>query len=605
MHQENLQKQKILIVDDSEFNRSILTDILGEEYEIFEAVDGVEAIAMIQRHAMELSAVLLDIVMPRMDGFEVLTVMNQKHWIEDIPVIIISAESGSGQIEKAYNLGATDFIMRPFDAMLVHRRVVNTILLYTKQKNLISLVIDQIDENEHLSNVMVDILSHIVEFRNGESGLHIIHIRTFTEVMLRQLQRMTDRYSLTQADIAMISLASALHDIGKIAIDEKILNKPGRLTKEEFEAMKKHSLIGAQMLENLPTYQDALLVKIASEICRWHHERYDGRGYPDGLVGDDIPISAQVVALADVYDALTSERCYKKAFPHETAIQMIMNGECGTFNPLLLDCLRQVEGMLDTEFSRVQSKEKEISHSRLINELLYGDKSFASKSSQRLLDKESMKYDFISTMTEEIYFEYTAEPSILTLSSWGAKKLGLDEVIVNPMHNEKVMQVLGEDFWKDIHTVIHDDKKDCRRINYECRLCVGGQPRWYRIAAMCLFPEDNMTRYSGVVGMAFDINDAHMRIEMLEKKAALDVLTGLLNHTSAKEQILKQMEEEPDGEYVLAVFDLDYFKSANDTYGHLFGDSVLKQVAANLRQCTRKNDIVARIGGDEFLIFLR
>lgn len=214
MRKSNYQKQKILIVDDSELNRSILADILQDEYEIFEAADGVEAISVIQNHFLELSAVLLDIVMPRMNGFDVISVMNQRHWIEDLPVIIISAESGSGQIERAYNMGATDFIMRPFDAVLVHRRVVNTILLYTKQKKLMGLVVEQVDEKERRSNMMVDILSHIVEFRNGESGQHIIHIRTFTDIMLRQLQKITDKYGLTQADISLICLASSLHDIG-------------------------------------------------------------------------------------------------------------------------------------------------------------------------------------------------------------------------------------------------------------------------------------------------------------------------------------------------------------------------------------------------------
>jgi len=378
MNEENPQKQKVLIVDDSEINREILAEILGEEYEIFEAEDGVVAIEMLKEHLLEISVVLLDIVMPRMNGFEVLTEMNERGWIEDIPVIIISAESDSSQVGEAYNLRASDFITRPFDALIVRRRVINTILLYTKQRKLLGLVADQIEENERLSNMMVDILSHIVEFRNGESGRHILHIRTFTEVMLRQLQRMTDRYNLTRSDISLIGLASSLHDIGKIAIDEKILNKPGRLTKEEFEVIKTHTVIGAQMLENLPDYQDTKLVKTAREICRWHHERYDGRGYPDGLKGDEIPISAQVIALADVYDALISDRCYKKAFSHETAIQMILNGECGTFSPLLLDCLRNVEGFLNTEFTNIQAEEETIIRNGLIKELLNGENVLSS-----------------------------------------------------------------------------------------------------------------------------------------------------------------------------------------------------------------------------------
>ena len=255
--------------------------------------------------------------------------MNKYRWIEDIPVIMISAERGSSHIERAFELGITDFISRPFDTLIVHRRVVNTILLYAKQKRLAAMVAEQIYENEHRSSLMIDILSHIVEFRNGESGLHVRHVHTLTEIMLKTLIQRTDKYHLTQTDISVISTASALHDIGKIAIPEEILNKPGRFTDEEFAIMKTHSMVGAEMLKDLLIYQDEPLVKAAYEICRWHHERWDGRGYPDGLKGDEIPISAQMVALADVYDALTSERVYKPAFSHEQAVEMILGGQCG------------------------------------------------------------------------------------------------------------------------------------------------------------------------------------------------------------------------------------------------------------------------------------
>ena len=229
---------------------------------------------------------------------------------------------------------------------VVHRRVVNTLMLYGKQKRLMQLVADQIYENEKSNSLMITILSHIVEFRNGESGLHVLHIRTFTEMILRKLITMTDKYPLTETEISLISMASALHDIGKINIPETILNKPGKLTQEEFEIMKTHTTIGDKILHELPFEQDAPLVKTARQICHWHHERYDGRGYPNGLKGDDIPIGAQAVALADVYDALTSERCYKKAFDHDTAIAMILGGECGAFNPLLLECLADVSPRL-------------------------------------------------------------------------------------------------------------------------------------------------------------------------------------------------------------------------------------------------------------------
>ena len=332
-------KETILIVDDSALNRMVLIEILGKEnYTFLEAENGQQAVELLDCHP-EVDLLLLDITMPEIDGFGVLEAMNQYHWIEETPVIMISAEDSYTFVERAYDLGASDYITRPFDARVVCRRVSNTLMLYAKQKRLVQMVAEQVYEKEKVSNTMISILSHIVEFRNNESGLHVVHIRTITELLLRRLRKKTDQYPLTEADISLISTASALHDIGKINIPEQILNKPGRLTKEEFDIIKTHSAVGEHMLRQIPFNQNEPLVKVAREICRWHHERWDGRGYPDGLKGDEIPISAQVVSLADVYDALTSERCYKAAFDHETALNMIVNGECGAFNPLLLECL--------------------------------------------------------------------------------------------------------------------------------------------------------------------------------------------------------------------------------------------------------------------------
>lgn len=332
-------KETILIVDDSALNRMVLIEILGKEnYTFLEAENGQQAVELLDCHP-EVDLLLLDITMPEIDGFGVLEAMNQYHWIEETPVIMISAEDSYTFVERAYDLGASDYITRPFDARVVCRRVSNTLMLYAKQKRLVQMVAEQVYEKEKVSNTMISILSHIVEFRNNESGLHVVHIRTITELLLRRLRKKTDRYPLSEADISLISTASALHDIGKINIPEQILNKPGRLTKEEFDIIKTHSAVGEHMLRQIPFNQNEPLVKVAREICRWHHERWDGRGYPDGLKGDEIPISAQVVSLADVYDALTSERCYKAAFDHDTALNMIVNGECGAFNPLLLECL--------------------------------------------------------------------------------------------------------------------------------------------------------------------------------------------------------------------------------------------------------------------------
>ena len=341
-------KQQILIVDDSEINREILKEILKEDYRILEAANGEECLEQLERYGTGISLVLLDIVMPEMDGFEVLAAMNQNHWIEDIPVIMISSEDSDSYIRRAYEMGVSDYISRPFDAKIVYQRVLNMIKLYAKQRRLIRLVTRQIYEKERNNRMLIGILSQIVEFRNGESGLHVIHINLITQLLLEQLVKKTGKYQLSWEDRFLIATASALHDIGKIGIDEKILNKPGKLTKEEFEIMKTHTLIGAQMLDNLDMYRNEKLLKFAYEICRWHHERYDGKGYPDGLVGEEIPISAQVVSLVDVYDALVSERVYKKAFSHEKALEMIQNGECGTFNPLLLQCMTEAQDKLKT-----------------------------------------------------------------------------------------------------------------------------------------------------------------------------------------------------------------------------------------------------------------
>ena len=253
---ETKNKSKILIADDSEMNRSILLDMLEDDYEIVEAENGTEAVAILQQLGTEIALVLLDIVMPEMDGFGVLAVMNKYHWIEDVPVIIISAESSSSYLERAFELGVVDYISRPFDNLIVQRRVTNTILLYAKQKRLFDMVADQIMEKEKQSSLMIDILSHIVEFRNGESGLHTLHIHTITELLLKRLGQMSDKYQFSYQEISVISTASALHDIGKIAIPSEILNKPGKLTQEEYEIMKTHSAVGDEMLEQLPFYQD-------------------------------------------------------------------------------------------------------------------------------------------------------------------------------------------------------------------------------------------------------------------------------------------------------------------------------------------------------------
>ena len=599
------QKQKILIVDDSELNRAILADMLDDEYEIMEAENGLQGVGLLQQRGAEISLVLLDIVMPQMDGFGVLEVMTQNHWIEDIPVIMISAETGSSHIERAYELGVTDFISRPFDALIVHRRVVNTIMLYAKQKRLANMVADQIYENEQRSSLLIDILSHIVEFRNGESGLHVLNVRTLTELMLNHLVQKTDQYSLSSSDISMICTASALHDIGKISIDEKILNKPGRFTDEEFAIMKTHSMAGAEMLENLPIHQDDPLVKVAYDICRWHHERWDGRGYPDGLKGDDIPISAQIVALADVYDALTSPRVYKPAFPHEKAVEMILGNQCGTFNPLLMEILQEVAPELPEQLqARDESRTAQLEMRSVTQEMHHYEELSASERTLQLLEHERMKYSFFAAMSQEIQFEYTVNPSIVTLNTWGANKLGLKETVMDPLHNDSVRGIMSEESVEGLVAALRNTTPAQPVVKYQCKTVVDGESRWCRIIARATWSADEPPEYTGAIGKAVDIHDSQMKLAALERLASHDPLTGLLNHASAKKQIIERIEDRPGSQFAMVIFDLDHFKNANNTYGHIFGDNVLKFLADRLQEGIRGADIAARVGGDEFLLFL-
>ena len=340
LNERDDNKPLVLVVDDSDMNRFLLSQILLDDYNVIEACDGVEATQIIQDHFKELSIVLLDIVMPRMDGFGVLEFMNSNDLIQDLPVIMISSMDEDSAIRRCYELGISDYVRRPFSADVVGKRVYNIVRLYQRQRNLQREIREQVEEREKNSRVVTSIISHVVENRNGESGPHVIHVEQITEIILNRLTELTDMYKLSKEDKKQISLASALHDIGKIGIDEKILNKPGKLTEEEYEIMKTHTTIGAIMIHQVKMEEDDTLIQFAYEICRWHHEKWDGRGYPDGLKRNYIPISAQVVSIADVYDALVSERVYKKAYSHEKAIEMIINGECGEFNPLLIQCLK-------------------------------------------------------------------------------------------------------------------------------------------------------------------------------------------------------------------------------------------------------------------------
>lgn len=517
---EVITKQKILIADDSEMNRELLAAILEEEYDIIQVNDGVQAVDCLQRQAEEISLLLLDIVMPHMDGFEVLSYMNKEHWIDAIPVVIISSENSPIYIKRGYDLGATDFIGKPFDANMVLRRSANAILLGAKQRRMTSIVSNQIYEREKSSKLMINILSHIVEFRNGESGLHVLHIQTITEMLLRQLvQKENNRYALSKEQIRMITTASALHDIGKISIPDEILNKPGRLTAEEFAVIKGHSMAGANMLSELPLDQkEEPLVKTAYEICRWHHERYDGGGYPDGLKGEEIPVSAQVVALADVYDALTSERCYKDAYSHEKAIEMILAGQCGAFNPLMLECLLDISSSLK---KKMGYKSKERYEQTDLSDIASRFHDFEMDSSEKIvqqLEFERMRYNFLAEGSRNIVFTYTISPPLLTFNQAGCKRSGITEPSFSPLQSGVLKDLVEEQSLKRLIRKITQATRETPDVVSNLFLTDGKNPCHYRCQCRVIWTDGAEKGYTGIVGKLTDITDDYMVMENVREE---------------------------------------------------------------------------------------
>ena len=632
-------KETILIVDDSALNRMVLMEILGKEnYTFLEAENGQQAVELLDCHP-EVDLLLLDITMPEIDGFGVLEAMNQYHWIEETPVIMISAEDSYTFVERAYDLGASDYITRPFDARVVCRRVSNALMLYAKQKRLVQMVAEQVYEKEKVSNTMISILSHIVEFRNNESGLHVIHIRTITELLLRRLCKKTDRYPLTEADISLISTASALHDIGKINVPEEILNKPGRLTKEEFEIIKTHSAVGEHMLRQIPFNQNEPLVKVAREICRWHHERWDGRGYPDGLKGDEIPISAQVVSLADVYDALTSERCYKAAFDHETALNMIVNGECGAFNPLLLECLMDgadqiKQAMQETE----EEKQKDAEQSqrqeanRISREVLQEEGLFPGREKGSSGPKHfEVRDELPQYLGAEAQFNGPHQTVIREggdALSWTHCSGIAAAVALRGLRNLFHLVRLVD---PTTSTVLELDKDGQLRETNE--FCAAGLEKHSRCES-CIsirayeektklnrleFTDDTVymviAKYLVVDGRAcvlemiaklngsrwLDVNGRRYLLEQgeAEENYYTDPVTGAYTRRFF-ERYLPHME----GAEGVAVIDVDHFKTVNDTLGHPVGDQALRAIAEAILSYVRSSDLMVRYGGDEFLLIV-
>lgn len=601
------EKALILIVDDQEMNRALLSDMLETDYEIMEARDGVEAMALMESRNADIASVLLDIRMPNMDGFEVLSRMKYDKQLEQIPVIMISNDDSPESVERSYALGAADYINRPFNNYIVKKRVENTIFLYQKTKTLTELVEEQVAEKEKNNANMITVLSAIVEFRNGESGNHTLRIRIITEILLEHMMRKYPKYHLDFSAIADISNAAALHDIGKIAIPEEILNKPGKLTKEEFDIMKTHSAQGAEMLDKM---KDLIahnpMFNYARQICRWHHERFDGRGYPDGLVGDSIPICAQVVSLADVYDALTSVRVYKPAYSHEKALEMIFNGECGQFNPEVLDAMREAADTLRYRIEQNSSRQDSLFDAQEISNEIIGKKDSLSERTITLLEEERTKYQFLAALSNEIIVDYDVLEDVVTFSEKGTSELDLPLSVQEFSRNLDLIKAIRKEavyqLWEDVKG--SNPANPIIQEQYLLTLPDGGSA-WYEIILRSMWTRDITPRLKGVIGKIVNINDQMIETKRLENLAARDSLTNLYNRAAAQqliEQYLKNCGKQI-GAYIF--LDVDNFKEINDSNGHVFGDSVLRHVAEIITNNIRSGDVAARIGGDEFVVFLK
>lgn len=496
-----MERQTILIVDDSEMNRMMLTEILGAHYQYIEAENGRQAIHLLQKNLM-VDLILLDIHMPEMDGFQVLEQLNRAQWMDEIPVIMISAEDSGETIKRAYSMGVTDYIQRPFDAFIVRRRIENTLKLYANQKRLMKLVSDQIYEKEENNNLMVGILNHVVEFRTHESEEYNRNIRPATELLLRRLIQKTDSYHLSEEDIVLIKMASAIRNIGKISLPDSVLNTSGKLTQEEFAIFKTHTTAGAEILEQMSFGKNKPLFRYALEICRWHHERWDGNGYPDGLRGEEIPISAQVVALADVYDALTTNRKYKKAIDHDAAVTRILRGECGAFNPLLLECLLDISSDLRMAAVFKGRNPYRFEADRLSDEILAHADVPRNDRVQRLLESMQERMDFFAACSGGLQFEYDVPSKLADITDWSeAPQYRRWEI--NLSQPNCFTRLSHADFQR-MKEALAATTKENPEFSISLLLPYRDEYRWYNLRMRSLWSDAQPEHYVGVIGQMVD-----------------------------------------------------------------------------------------------------
>lgn len=514
-------KKKIIIADDSELNCEMVADILGSIYDYQFVHDGDTLLNMLTL-GERADMILLDLNMPKTSGMQVLKVMRSRHWTDEIPVVIISAEDDDAIIQKAFELGATDYIVRPFQSFFVKHRIDNTLELYSQRRQLVRYVEKQVYERDRVNKALINIFGSLVELRNNESGEHTLHVQAITKMILNRLCDVTDKYTFTREMIDTISTVSALHDIGKAYIPSEILNKPSKLTDEEWEIMKSHTVRGDEFLQKIHVKNSEKFMGLAHEIVRYHHERYDGNGYPDGLCGDEIPISAQVVSIADVYDALTSDRCYKKAYDHEKALDMIRNGRCGVFNPLLVQCLMDISDdlLIMLKFNEVNDDDSFESVSTLDMKSELNDEIRVDERIEKLLDYEMEKKEFFAERCGGIQFEYDAERrKVVYMRRYDEKGERVH------LSSESTRLLCDSDLEK-LTDLISNMTPTNNTAEMNVIVPIGGDIRWHRLNIMSIWSQSG-GRYKTLIGTFADIHE-----QVLKKNAKLSINGNMIDHNA-------------------------------------------------------------------------
>lgn len=610
------EKKTILIVDDEELNRAILFEMLYRRYRVLEAENGREALEILEKEHQSITVVLLDVIMPVMDGFQLLEAMKEREWLKEMPVILITAESSESAAIKGYELGASDIINKPFNPNIVIRRVENMIQLSLHQFHLETMIQEQMSTLEQqarkikqTSNFVIDVLSTVVEFRSGESGSHIKRMRSVTEFLMQTLSQKHPELYITDEQIELVSSASTLHDIGKIAIPDAVLNKPGKLTAEEFEIMKTHTTKGCEILKSIDYVQDEEYFSYCYEICRHHHERWDGRGYPDGIKGNDIPLCAQVVSIVDVYDALTNERVYKPPFTHEKALEMIQNGECGIFNPMLVECFLDVSDEIKQNKENPLQKPSVEAAAPAKEEKQYENEAkeeLASKRTLRLLELERQKYHIVSEMSGEIIFDFDFKTDKLLFSEKFKEVFGKDICLEKACSTLPALGIISKEDLKRVLELVNSLTTDNPTGKMEAQLITAdGSHRWFEIYITALWDQELQKECVGYLGKIASIHELKMESTKWKQEAELDGLTGLYNRRTMETIVTKYINDIGNKVPAALLFiDIDNFKMVNDTLGHLAGDELLRIISTKMKDLSRSNDVLSRVGGDEFVIFL-